>query len=150
MVTRIEGCAVLEVQRVGAARGGPASVGMVDENSADTPSAQTVRGEIVSDVTGRVLFTVSSIPSGHVVTYGDGAGGAGTGARAVGQILRNGGHDVPWWRVVDATGRPVRAAAHAALAEFLRECTPLAQRGDDVRVDLAHASWRSHDAVSDT
>lgn len=150
MLTRTEGCAVLEAQRVGAARRGPASVGMVDERPADSSSAKPVRGEIVNDMTERVLCTVSSIPSGHVMTYGDVADAASTGARAVGQILRNGGHEVPWWRVVDATGRPVRAAAHEALAQFLEECTPLLQRGDDVRVDLAHASWRSHDAASDT
>ncbi|MCZ2814448.1 MGMT family protein [Modestobacter sp. VKM Ac-2979] len=59
----------------------------------------------MSDVAARVLSTVSSIPSGHVMTCGDLAEAAGTGARAVGQVLRNGGHDVPWWRVVDATGR---------------------------------------------
>ena len=149
-MTRIEGCAVLEAQRVRAARGEPASDGMVDESSADSPSAKPVRGEIVNDVTERVLCTVSSIPSGHVMTYGDVADAAGTGARAVGRLLRIGGHDVPWWRVVDATGRPVRAAAHEALAQFHEECTPLLRRGDDVRVDLAHASWGSHDAVSDT
>ncbi|MCZ2820760.1 MGMT family protein [Modestobacter sp. VKM Ac-2977] len=71
-------------------------------------------------------------------------------ARAVGQVLRNGGHDVPWWRVVDAMGRPVRGAAHEALVHFLEESTPLLHRGDDVRVDLARASWSSHDAVRDT
>src|SRR3712207_609915 len=119
---------------------------MVDESSADSSSAKPVRGEMVNDVTERVLCTVSSIPSGHVMTYGDVADAAGTGARAVGQILRSGGHEVPWWRVVDATGRPVRAAAHEALAQFLEECTPLLRRGGDVRVDLAHASWRSLDA----
>jgi alkylated DNA nucleotide flippase Atl1 len=56
----------------------------------------------VNDAAERVLNTVSSIPGGHVMTYGDVAEAAGTGARAVGQVLRNGGHDVPWWRVVDA------------------------------------------------
>ncbi|MGY1747831.1 MGMT family protein [Modestobacter sp. SYSU DS0511] len=85
----------------------------------------------------RVLRTVSSIPSGRVMTYGDVAEAAGTGARAVGQVLRRDGRDVPWWRVVDATGRPVRAAAHEARARFLAEATPLLHRGDDVRVDLA-------------
>ncbi|MGY2066498.1 MGMT family protein [Blastococcus sp. SYSU DS0619] len=110
--------------------------GAVDEGS---------EGEIVNEVAERVLRTVSSIPSGHVMTYGDVAEAAGTGARAVGQILRKGGHDVPWWRVVDALGRPVRGAAHEALAQFLEESTPLLHRGDDVRVDLAHASWSSHE-----
>ncbi|WP_197058554.1 MGMT family protein [Modestobacter caceresii] len=93
----------------------------------------------------RVLSTVSSIPSGHVMTYGDVAEAAGTGARAVGQVLRNSGHHVPWWRVVDARGRPVEGAAQEALEQFLEESTPLLHRGDDVRVDLARASWPTHD-----
>ncbi|MEJ2863621.1 MGMT family protein [Actinomycetospora flava] len=93
----------------------------------------------MNEVAERVLGIVSSIPDGRVMTYGDVAEAAGTGPRAVGQILRNDGHDVPWWRVVDATGRPVRAAAHGALAHFLEESTPLLSQGDDVRVDLARA-----------
>jgi methylated-DNA-protein-cysteine methyltransferase related protein len=104
----------------------------------------------MNEVAERVLSTVFSIPSGQVMTYGDVAEAAGTGARAVGQILRNCGHDVPWWRVVDAMGRPVIGATQEALAHFLDESTPLLHRGDDVRVDLAQASWSIHDAVSDT
>ncbi|MGY1717655.1 MULTISPECIES: MGMT family protein [unclassified Blastococcus] len=104
----------------------------------------------MSEVAERVLSTVSSIPRGQVMTYGEVAEVAGTGARAVGRILRNGGHDVPWWRVVDAKGRPVQGAAHEALAQFLDESTPLLHRGHDVRVDLAQASWSIHDAVRDT
>lgn len=95
----------------------------------------------MNDVAERVLRIVSSIPSGHVMTYGDVAEAAGTGARAVGQVLRSGGHDVPWWRVVDAMGRPVRGAAQEALAQFLGESTALLDPGEDVRVDLARASW---------
>jgi alkylated DNA nucleotide flippase Atl1 len=95
----------------------------------------------VNKVAEQVLSTVSLIPSGQVMTYGDVAQAAGTGARAVGQILRKSGHDIPWWRVVDATGRPVKGAAQEALVQFLKESTPLLQRGDDVRVDLAQASW---------
>ncbi|WP_222194975.1 MGMT family protein [Modestobacter italicus] len=98
----------------------------------------------MNDVAERVLSTVSSIPSGHVMTYGDVAEAAGTGPRAVGQVLRRDGHDVPWWRVVDAMGRPVEAAAQEALARFLEESTPLLHRGDDVRVDLARAAWSAH------
>ncbi|MGY2130392.1 MGMT family protein [Blastococcus sp. SYSU DS0617] len=103
----------------------------------------------MNDVAERVLKTVSWIPSGRVMTYGDVAEAAGTGARAVGQILRNGGHDVPWWRVVDAMGRPVEGAAREALAHFVEESTPLLHRRDDVRVDLAQAAWPIHDAVRD-
>ncbi len=97
----------------------------------------------MNDAAETVLAIVSAIPGGHVLTYGDIAERAGTGPRAVGQILRSGGHDVPWWRVVDAQGRPVKTAAREALAQFLEEATPLSRRGeDDVRVDLARATWR--------
>ncbi len=95
----------------------------------------------MTDLTERVLSTVSSIPPGHVMTYGDVAHATGTGARAVGRVLHNGGHDIPWWRVVAADGRPFRAAAEDARARFLEEGTPLLEAGSDVRVDLARASW---------
>ena len=44
---------------------------------------------------------------GDVVTYGEVAAEAGFpgAARAVGTLLSRGGHDVPWWRVVNAAGR---------------------------------------------
>ena len=98
----------------------------------------------MNDVAETVLAIVSAIPSGRVLTYGDIAERAGTGPRAVGQILRSGGHDVPWWRVVNASGRPVKSAAREALAQFLEEATPLLRGQDtDVRVDLAGATWRA-------
>ncbi|MGY1722167.1 MGMT family protein [Blastococcus sp. SYSU DS0533] len=128
----------------------PASVGMVDERPGGHPIDEGSEEAIMNGAAERVLATVSSIPSGRVMTYGSVAEAAGTGARAVGQILRNGGHHAPWWRVVDARGRPVVGVAHEALAQFLEASTPLLDRGDDVRVDLARASWSVHDAVSDT
>lgn len=50
-----------------------------------------------------------SVPPGEVVTYGEVAAEAGFpgAARAVGRLLATGGHDLPWWRVVTATGRLV-------------------------------------------
>ncbi|HEX6568606.1 MAG TPA: MGMT family protein, partial [Acidimicrobiales bacterium] len=46
---------------------------------------------------------------GEVVTYGEVAAEAGFpgAARAVGRILAIDGHDLPWWRVVTASGRLV-------------------------------------------
>lgn len=102
----------------------------------------------MSDVTDRVLSTVSSIPEGRVMTYGDVAHATGTGARAVGRILHNGGHDVAWWRVVRADGRPVAAAAQEARARYLEESTPLVDGNGDVRVDLARASWSVTNSAS--
>lgn len=44
-----------------------------------------------------------------MVTYGDIAREVGSpaAARAVGRVLAAGGADLPWWRVVTATGRLV-------------------------------------------
>ena len=104
----------------------------------------------MNDVAERVLSTVSAIPSGRVMTYGEVARAAGTGARAVGQVLRDGGHDLPWWRVVDARGRPAEGAAREALARFLEESTPVLHGGGDVRVDLDRAAWSTDAPASDS
>lgn len=55
-----------------------------------------------------VLGVLRQLGPGEVVTYGEVAEEAGFpgAARAVGNVLR-GGNDVPWWRVVTATGRLV-------------------------------------------
>ena len=87
-----------------------------------------------------VVEVVQSIPAGRVMTYGDVARKAGTGARVVGRILHSGGHDIPWWRVVNAEGRPFKDAAPDARAKFIEEATAMLDQGDDVRVDLAQAS----------
>lgn len=58
-----------------------------------------------------------SLEPGEVVTYGEVAAEAGfPGAgRAVGRLLATTAEDVPWWRVVTATGRlvPGHEAEHA-------------------------------------
>jgi alkylated DNA nucleotide flippase Atl1 len=101
----------------------------------------------VSDPTERVLRTVRAIPEGRAMTYGDIARATGNGARAVGRILHNGGHEIPWWRVVDANGRPYRGAVDAVRAKFHEESTPLLDDSPgSVRVDLAEASWMPCDA----
>jgi methylated-DNA-protein-cysteine methyltransferase-like protein len=64
-----------------------------------------------------VVRVLHSIGPGEVVTYGDVAAEAGFpgAARAVGRILATADHDVPWWRVVTASGRlvPGHEAEHA-------------------------------------
>lgn len=57
----------------------------------------------------RVLRVLRSLVPGEVVTYGDVANEAGFphAARAVGNYLRMTDEDVPWWRVVTASGRLV-------------------------------------------
>jgi len=85
-----------------------------------------------------VLALVAEIPPGRVMTYGDIAAVLGTNApRAVGRVMSHEAHDVPWWRVIRASGAPVEALADRALARYRAEGTPL--RGD--RVDLRAARW---------
>src|SRR5207302_5074842 len=63
------------------------------------------------DFRARVESVVARLRRGEVVSYGDVATEAGFpgAARAVGSILANPspGRDLPWWRVVTATGRLV-------------------------------------------
>lgn len=95
----------------------------------------------MSELTDRVVQIVESIPTGHVMTYGAVAHEARTGARAVARVLHHGGHEIAWWRVVNAEGRPYPDAAHDAHARFLDEATPLHENTDDLRVDLERAAW---------
>lgn len=62
-----------------------------------------------SPFTRRVERIVAGIPSGVVMAYGEVAAEAGhpRAARAVGRVLRDTDLDLPWWRVVTATGRLV-------------------------------------------
>ena len=66
-----------------------------------------------------VLDVVAGIPEGMAMAYGDVAAAIGSRApRAVGAVMAYYGGDVPWWRVVRASGHPVsgpRAARPRAL-----------------------------------
>jgi alkylated DNA nucleotide flippase Atl1 len=97
-----------------------------------------------------VLDVVAAIPPGRATTYGtvadvvaEGLAAAGErprgGPRQVGQVLARAGGDVPWWRVVDASGRPPQHEARRALAELRAEGTPLTR--DGTRVLLRLAVW---------
>ncbi|MCQ4359996.1 MGMT family protein [Mycobacterium gordonae] len=58
----------------------------------------------------RMRSLVAAIPSGRVSTYGDIASAAGLSSpRIVGWIMRTDSADLPWHRVITASGRP---AAH--------------------------------------
>lgn len=52
----------------------------------------------------RVLRAVELVPRGRVVTYGDLAELVGGTPRQVGAVMRLRGGEVPWWRVVNASG----------------------------------------------
>lgn len=57
----------------------------------------------------RITEVIRSLNKGEVVSYGDIADVAGFPGRArlVGRILAVSNDDLPWWRVVTATGRLV-------------------------------------------
>jgi alkylated DNA nucleotide flippase Atl1 len=73
---------------------------------------------ITDDQVERVRALVAGIPAGRVATYGDIAEAAGlSSARIVGWIMRTDSSDLPWHRVIGASGRP---AAHLATRQLER------------------------------
>jgi alkylated DNA nucleotide flippase Atl1 len=91
----------------------------------------------------RVRTIVDAVPPGRVTTYGDiAACFSGVGPRAIGRVMRNDSHDLPWWRVVNASGRPAPGGEVAARVEYDREGTPLVERRErPYRVDLRASRW---------
>ena len=82
----------------------------------------------------RVRRLVASIPPGRVATYGDIASAAELSSpRIVGWVMRTDSSDLPWHRVITASGRP---SAHLSTRqlELLRAEGVLATDG---RVNLA-------------
>lgn len=97
-------------------------------------------GAAADDLVECVLDLAAEIPAGRVSTYGRIAVEArvrcGRGsARQVGRIMATRGGEVPWWRVVTASGAPAEQVAARALALLREDGTPL--RG--ARVDLRTA-----------
>ncbi len=91
----------------------------------------------------RVLDVTEMIPPGRVMTYGDVAASIGSrSARGVGQVMAYYGSDVPWWRVVRASGHPPQNHEQRALEYYRSEGTPLIwSRDGGYRVDFALARW---------
>ncbi|OBH11319.1 MGMT family protein [Mycobacterium sp. E1747] len=88
----------------------------------------------------RVRALVAAIPSGRVATYGDIADVAGLSSpRIVGWIMRTDSSDLPWHRVITASGRPARHL-RARQLELLRAEGVLATDGKialrEVRYDF--------------
>ena len=80
-----------------------------------------------------VRALVAAVPPGRVTTYGDIACAAGlSSARIVGWIMRTDSSDLPWHRVITASGKPAPHLASRQL-ERLRAEEVLA---DDGRVPL--------------
>jgi alkylated DNA nucleotide flippase Atl1 len=93
-----------------------------------------------SPYAGRVLAVVRRIPPAKVMTYGDIAEFLERGtARQVGAVLAGYGSDVPWWRVVDSTGRLPEHLRGEAAARYLSEGTPFELERERVR--LAVCRW---------
>ena len=85
-----------------------------------------------------MLDVVALIPRGKVMTYGDVAEYLGQGSpRTVGTVMARYGGEVPWQRVVPATGVPALPVRERALELLRAEGCPL--RGE--RVLLAQARW---------
>ncbi|WP_059021708.1 MGMT family protein [Mycobacterium sp. M26] len=91
---------------------------------------------VTDDQVELVRHLVASIPPGRVATYGDIASAAALSSpRIVGWIMRTDSSDLPWHRVITASGRP---AAHLATRQLklLRAEGLLARDG---RIDLTAA-----------
>lgn len=73
-----------------------------------------------------VRTLIRAIPRGQVSTYGDLAAATGlTNPRQVGWILRTDGADVPWHRVVPASGRPSTPRSERQLELLRAEGAPI-------------------------
>ncbi|ASR04404.1 MGMT family protein [Gordonia rubripertincta] len=85
-----------------------------------------------------VRALVAAIPVGQVSTYGDLAGAAGlSSARIVGWIMRTDTADLPWHRVVPASGRPARHLANRQLERLAAEGVPISSG----RIKLRECRW---------
>ena len=93
-----------------------------------------------------VLDVVETVPRGSATTYGDVAEVVGRrlgrgGPRQVGAALRDSGGAVPWWRVVNAQGRPPAHHVTRALDLLRHEGCPLVPDGSRVDLRAARVDW---------
>ncbi len=94
---------------------------------------------ITDDDVERVRALVAAIPSGKVATYGDIADAAGLSSpRIVGWIMRSDSGDLPWHRVIRASGRPAPHLSTRQL-ELLRAEGVLAVDGKVPLRDVRHS-----------
>lgn len=111
------------------------------------PNRSIVVHEELSPFASDVLDVVDEVPPGRVTTYGDIAARVGGGGpRRVAKVLSRHGALVPWWRVVNASGRLPEALCAEALAHWREEGTPVTRLSGDrpgwpPRVDLQAARW---------
>ena len=99
------------------------------------------------DFISRVLDVVASIPPAKVMSYGDVAAVLGSrAARAVGTVMAHYGGEVPWLRVVRASGHPPIDHEDRALEHYRAEATPLTWSRDSYRVNLSLARYAPESA----
>ena len=85
--------------------------------------------EVTDEQVETVRALVAAIPAGRVSTYGDIADAAGLPSpRIVGWIMRTDSSDLPWHRVIRASGRPATHLTTRQL-ELLRAEGVLAHDG---------------------
>lgn len=95
------------------------------------------------DFVSRVIAVVESIPPGRVMAYGDVAAAIGSrAARAVGQVMAYYGGELPWWRVIRASGQPPLCHDDEARPHYEAEGTPLVPTASGYRIDLRRARHR--------
>ncbi|WP_343708476.1 MGMT family protein [Mycobacterium sp.] len=94
---------------------------------------------ITDDQVERVRALVAAIPAGRVSTYGDIASAAELSSpRIVGWIMRTDSRDLPWHRVITASGRPAQQLTTNQL-ELLRAEGVLANDGKIPLDELRYA-----------
>ncbi len=94
---------------------------------------------ITGEQVERVRALVAAVPPGRVTTYGDIASAAGlSSARIVGWIMRTDSSDLPWHRVITASGKPAPHLSTRQL-ELLRAEGVLANDGRVPVSEYRHA-----------
>lgn len=89
--------------------------------------------KVTEDQVEQVRALVAAIPPGKVSTYGDLAGVVGLSSpRIVGWIMRTDSADLPWHRVVPASGRPAAGLRVRQLAKLREEGVRIV----DDRIDM--------------
>ncbi|SEB38530.1 Alkylated DNA nucleotide flippase Atl1, participates in nucleotide excision repair, Ada-like DNA-binding domain [Paramicrobacterium humi] len=87
------------------------------------------------DFVEAVLAVVDDIPPGRVMSYGQVAASIGSrSARGVGRVMSLYGSTVPWWRVVQASGKPPTCHENTAREHYDAEGTPVAASGSGYKL----------------
>lgn len=98
------------------------------------------------DYVDAVRSVIALIPAGRVLSYGDVAEILHQGGpRQVGAVMSRYGAGLPWWRVLRASGEPLRGCERQAWEHYCAEGTSLSGAPDDdgggYRVRIGAARW---------